>query len=134
MLDKSKQKLGISVEKSLPQVRADRGKLEQVFLNLLGNAIKFTPAGGKLGIEVSRRDNMCYVSVIDNGIGIKKEDQERLFEAFTQLDTLPDKKKEGSGLGLAITKQFVEAFGGKIWVESKYGKGSRFIFTLPLAK
>jgi len=132
MLDDNRHKLRVSVEEELPQVRVDKSRLKQIFLNLLGNAIKFTPAGGKLDIEVSRKGDWYQVSVVDNGIGIKQEDQERIFEAFTQADTLPDGKKEGTGLGLALTKQLVELCGGKIWVESKYGKGSKFTFTLPL--
>ena len=133
MLDDSKHKLEVSVEEGLPQVRADRSRLKQIFLNLLSNAIKFTPPGGKLAIEASSAGDRCQVSVVDNGVGIKKEDRERIFEVFTQAETLPDEKKEGSGLGLALTMQLVEIMGGRIWVESEYGKGSRFTFTLPLA-
>ncbi len=99
----------------------------------MSNAIKFTPPGGKLGIKVSRDGDWCRVSIVDNGIGIKKKDQERIFEPFTQVNVLPEKKTAGTGLGLALTKQFVEMYGGKIWVESKYRRGSKFTFTLPLA-
>ena len=133
MLDGKRHQLEVSVEEGLPQVRADKNRLRQIVLNLLSNAIKFTPAGGKLGIEASRQDNWCQVSVVDNGIGIKQEDRERIFEAFTQVDTLSERKRESTGLGLALTKQLVELGGGKIWVKSKYGKGSKFTFTLPLA-
>ena len=134
MLDENKHKLAVSVGEGLPQVHADKSRLRQILLNLLGNAIKFTPPGDKLGIEVTREDDWYQVSVVDNGIGIKKEDQEQVFEVFTQAETLPEEKKEGTGLGLALTKQFVEAIGGRIWVESEYGKGSKFTFTLPLAR
>jgi len=133
MLDANRHRLGVSIEEELSPVRADRSRLRQIFLNLLSNAIKCTPAGGKLGIEVGKHNNWCQVNVVDNGIGIMKEDQGRIFEPFIQLDTLPDRMKEGSGLGLALTKQFVEIIGGRIWVESEYGKGSKFTFTLPLA-
>jgi len=133
MLDDSKHKLEVSVEEGLPQVRADKSRLKQIFLNLLSNAVKFTPPGGKLAIEASSASDRCQVSVVDNGVGIKKEDRERIFEVFTSAETLPDEKKEGSGLGLALTRQLVEIMGGRIWVESEYGKGSRFTFTLPLA-
>ncbi len=133
MLDDSKHKLEVSVEEGLPQVRADRSRLKQIFLNLLSNAIKFTPPGGKLAIEASSAGDLCQVSVVDNGIGIKKGDRERIFEVFTRAETLSDAKKEGSGLGLALTRHLVEIMGGRIWVESEYGKGSRFTFTLPLA-
>ena len=134
MLDDNKHKLGVNIEEGLPQVRADRSMLRQIFFNLLSNAIKFTPPGGNLGIEISREGDWCQVSVVDNGIGIKKEDQERIFEPFTQIESLPHRRREGTGLGLALTKQFVEACGGKIWVDSEYGKGSRFTFTLPVAE
>lgn len=133
MLDDSKHKLEVSVEEGLPQVRADKSRLKQIFLNLLSNAVKFTPPGGKLAIEASSAGDRCQVSMVDNGVGIKKEDRERIFEVFTRAETLPDEKKEGSGLGLALTRQLVEIMGGRIWVESEYGKGSRFTFTLPLA-
>jgi len=72
--------------------------------------------------------------VVDSGIGIRKGDQEQIFEPFTQLDTLPQNTRQGTGLGLALTKQLVEMCGGKIWVESEWRKGSRFTFTLPLQK
>ena len=134
MLDENRHKLAVSIEKGLPQVRADKSRLRQIFLNLLSNAIKFTPPGGALAIDASREGDWCQVSVADNGIGISQEDQERIFEAFIQAEALPDGKKEGTGLGLAITKQFVEAIGGRIWLESQYGKGSKFTFTLPLVK
>ncbi|MCD6453486.1 MAG: hybrid sensor histidine kinase/response regulator [Dehalococcoidales bacterium] len=132
LLDKNQHRLEVNIEADLPPVRADRNRLRQILLNLLSNAIKFTPSGGKLGIEVTRDGDYCQVSVVDNGIGIKEEDQRNIFDAFTQLDTSPERKKEGTGLGLALTKQFVEICDGRIWVESEYGKGSRFIFTLPL--
>jgi len=128
-----KQSLDIEVEEGLPPVYADKGKLRQVLINLLGNATKFTPDGGKLKIEAIRKDHSCQVSVVDNGIGIKKEDQERLFEPFLQLENPLTVERIGAGLGLALTKQIIERHGGQIWVESEYGKGSRFTFTLPLA-
>jgi len=133
-LSEHKHNLMVNIDGGLPQVQADRDRLRQVLLNLLSNAIKFTPRGGQLGIKASREGDWCHVSVIDNGIGIRKENQESVFEAFVQVDTLPDGTKEGTGLGLALTKQLVEACGGRIWVESKYGKGSKFTFTLPVAK
>ena len=132
LLDDSRHRLNVSIDEWLPQVRADRSRLKQVFLNLLSNAIKFTPPDGELAVKANRQDDWCQVSVIDNGIGIKKEDQERLFQAFVQLDTLPEQAKKGTGLGLALTRQFVEIMGGQLWIDSEYGKGSKFTFTLPL--
>jgi len=133
MLDKNGQEIEVSIMQGLPKVRGDKNRLEQVLLNLLSNASKFTEQGGRVQIHVGREGDYCQVTVIDTGIGIKKEDQEHIFEAFIQGETLPDGKKEGTGLGLTLTRQFVEAMGGSIWVDSEYGRGSTFIFTLPLA-
>ncbi|MFC1983467.1 PAS domain S-box protein [Chloroflexota bacterium] len=128
-----KQSLDMEIEEGLPLVHADKVGLNEVFLNLLSNATKFTLDGGKLKIEAVREDNWCQVSVVDSGIGIRKEDQEQIFEPFHQLNNPLTKDKKGTGLGLALAKQIIEKHGGQIWVESEYGKGSRFAFTLPLA-
>jgi len=132
VLDAKKQKIEISVEEEPPQICCDKIRIKQVLLNLLSNATKFTPTEGKIWISTKVDGDFCQVSVVDSGIGIKKEDKERIFEAFTQGDTLPDKEREGTGLGLTLTRQFVEMNGGSIWLESEYGKGSNFTFTLPL--
>ena len=134
ILASRKQSLDVEIEEGLPLVYADKAKVNEVLLNLLSNATKFTPDGGRLKIEATRKDSWCQVSVIDNGIGIKPENQEQIFEPFYQLDNPLTRKKSGTGLGLAIVKQIIEKHGGQIWVESEYGKGSRFTFTLPLAK
>ncbi len=126
--------LDVEIEEGLLLVHADKAKVNEVLLNLLSNATKFTPDGGKLKIEAVREGDWCQVSVIDNGIGIKKEDQEQIFEPFCQLDNPLTRERTGTGLGLALVKQIIEKHGGQIRVESEYGKGSRFIFTLPLAK
>ena len=133
LLTPRKQSLDIEIEEGLPPVYADEAKLGQVLRNMVGNSSKFTPDGGKLKIEAAREDDWCQVSVIDNGKGIKKEDQERIFEPFCQLDDYVGRERSGVGLGLTLVKQIVERQGGRIWVESEYGKGSRFTFTLPLA-
>jgi signal transduction histidine kinase len=134
MVNESRHELAISIAEDLPPVYGDRNRLKQILLNLLSNAIKFTPDGGKLSLETSREGDFCKVSMVDNGIGIRKEDQICIFEPFTQLDTQPGERKQGTGLGLALTKQLVELLGGKIGVESEYGKGSQFSFTIPLAE
>ncbi len=134
MVNESKHELAISIAEDLPPVYGDRNRLKQILLNLLSNAIKFTPDGGKLYLETSGNGDFCRVSMVDNGIGIRKEDQTCIFEPFTQLDTQPGERKQGTGLGLALTKQLVELLGGKIWVESEYGKGSQFNFIIPLAE
>jgi len=132
VLTSKKQSLDVEVEEGLPPVYTDEGKLAQVLLNLVGNAAKFTPEGGKLRVEAVKKGDWCQVSVIDNGVGIKEEDRERIFEPFCQLENPLAREKNGSGLGLTLVKQIVERYGGQIWVESEYGRGSRFIFTLPL--
>jgi PAS domain S-box-containing protein len=133
VLAPGKHSLDVEIEEGLPLVHADKAKLSEVLLNLLSNAAKFTPDGGKLKIEAIRKGDWCRVSVIDNGIGIKEENQEQIFEPFCQLDNPLTKERSGTGLGLALVKQIVEKHGGQIWVESEYEKGSRFTFTLPLA-
>ncbi|MFC1974607.1 ATP-binding protein [Chloroflexota bacterium] len=132
-LAQKKQSFDVEVEEELTLVYADIYRITQVFINLLSNAAKFTPDGGKVRVEVTKENNWCQVSVIDNGIGIKKENQGKIFEPFCQLDNTLTKEVSGTGLGLAIARQIIETHGGRIWVESEFGKGSQFIFTLPLA-
>jgi len=132
ILKPRRQSLNIRIEKGLPPVYADKAKLRQVFFNLLSNSSRFTPEGGRIEIKAVGNGTHCQVSVIDNGIGIRKEDQTRIFEPFCQLDNAPPKGGGGTGLGLVVVKRIVEKHGGRIWVESEYGKGSRFTFTLPL--
>ena len=131
ILTPRQQSLDISLEEGLPPIRSDMGRLGQVLLNLVDNASKFTPDGGKLRVEAVRDGDWCQISVIDNGIGIKKEDQERIFEPFSRLDNPLGRQRGGTGLGLTLVKQIVEKYGGKIWVDSEPGPGSRFTFTLP---
>ena len=133
MLAARKQNLELSVKEGLPLIYADRAKVRQVLINLLSNSTKFTPDGGELRIEAAREDSWCRISVIDNGIGIEKGNQEKIFEPFSQIESSLGREVGSTGLGLAIARQIVEKHGGRIWVESEYGEGSRFSFTLPLA-
>jgi signal transduction histidine kinase len=111
----------------------DAARVKQVLLNLLGNAIKFTPESGQVWVRADAEDGAVRVEVGDTGPGIPAEDHERIFLEFQQAKTVGGvDKPEGTGLGLALAKKFVEMHGGKLWVESEVGKGSRFIFTLPL--
>jgi len=105
--------------------------VKQVVLNLLSNALKFTPEGGRIDVKAAAYDGVAEVSVTDTGVGIAPEDQEAVFEEFRQVGSSA-KKVEGTGLGLAISRKFVELHGGKLWVTSEVGKGSTFAFTLPL--
>jgi len=110
----------------------DERKIKQILLNLLSNAVKFTPEGGRVDVDAVSADGAVEVSVSDTGIGIAPQDQETIFEEFRQVGTDYAQKREGTGLGLTLTRKFVELHGGKIWVESEVGKGSRFTFTLPV--
>lgn len=134
ILSPRKQSLEIDVEDGLYLVHADKAKVRQVLLNLLSNATRFTPDGGKLRVEAVTDGSWCQVSVIDSGIGIARENQERIFAPFCQLGNPLIKDRGGTGLGLTIAREIIEKHGGQIWVESEYGQGSRFTFTLPLAK
>ena len=111
---------------------ADQRKLKQILFNLLSNAVKFTPEGGRVNVSAVRDGNFIEITVADSGLGIKDEDIPKLFQSFTQLESVYTKKFEGTGLGLALTRQLVELHGGRIWVKSEFGTGSRFIFTIPL--
>jgi PAS domain S-box-containing protein len=131
-----KKHLTVSVQKDkdVNILMADVAKLKQIMYNLLGNAIKFTPEGGKINIRISIVENMVRISIIDTGIGISVEDQKKLFRPFTQLDSSYGRKYQGTGLGLALTKELVELHRGRIWVESEVGKGSKFSFDIPIVQ
>lgn len=124
------------IEPSLPTVRADAIRIRQVMINLLSNASKFTDEGDIL-VEArtvlgSTGRNQVMVSVTDTGPGISLDDQAKLFQAFSQVDDSPTRKTGGTGLGLSICQELINMHGGRIWVESEVGKGSKFHFTLPL--
>lgn len=113
---------------------ADQRKLKQILFNLLSNAVKFTPSGGIVDVSAVRDGNFIEITVADTGMGIKDEDIPKLFQSFTQLESVYTKKFEGTGLGLALTRQLVELHSGRIWVKSTFGAGSKFIFTIPLTQ
>ena len=133
---------GIALKKSIavdsyvsPKVsviNADEEKMKQIMYNLLSNAIKFTHEKGRVKVKANIKDGNLCISVADTGIGIKSEDMDKLFKAFKQIDNEYTRKHEGTGLGLVLTKKLVELHGGKIFVESEFGKGSTFTFTIPL--
>jgi signal transduction histidine kinase len=122
--------LGHMIDSSLGMVRADERKVKQVLLNLLSNALKFTPEGGRVDISAALHDGKAEITVTDTGVGIAPEDQEAIFEEFRQVGST-EKKIEGTGLGLALARKFVELHGGRIWIESRVGEGSTFTFTIP---
>jgi CheY-like chemotaxis protein len=115
-------------------VMADQRKLKQILFNLLSNAVKFTPTAGSVQLSAVRDGNFLEITVADSGIGIREEDIPKLFQAFTQLESAYTKGFEGTGLGLALTRQLVEMHGGRIWLKSEFGKGSRFSFTIPISQ
>jgi signal transduction histidine kinase len=126
--------LDVAVDERLGEFTGDERKIKQILLNLLSNAVKFTPEGGRIGIDARQTDGAVEISVSDTGIGIAPEDQPRIFEEFRQVGTDYAHKTEGTGLGLTLAKKFVELHGGRIWVDSEVGKGSRFTFTLPITQ
>jgi signal transduction histidine kinase len=126
--------LRVEKDKRIPRVPMDASRVRQVVLNLVGNAVKFTLKGGEVWVRAETVNEGVRVEVGDTGPGIPIEDQERIFLEFEQARIgNAGSKPEGTGLGLALAKKFVEMHGGKIWVESEVGKGSRFYFTLPRA-
>src|SRR5438552_14479824 len=122
--------LRIAVPPGLPPARGDERRLAQALLNLVGNAIKFTDKG-EVAIEVAASKDAYTFSVRDTGPGIAEADQAKIFDEFKQVDSSITKAKSGSGLGLAIAKRIVEMHGGRIWVDSKAGRGATFSFTAP---
>lgn len=121
----------------LPPLFADREKVTHVLNNLFGNAIDFTPGGGHVWVRAWHEDDngspAHFIEVGDDGIGIAPEHQELVFDEFAQVDSSASRQHHGTGLGLTIARRLVELHGGRIWVESKIGEGSRFIFTIPSA-
>jgi len=123
-------RMGRAIDDRVGLIRGDERKVKQVLLNLLSNALKFTPEGGRIDVRGAVSHGMAEISVADTGVGIAPEDQEAIFDEFRQVGTA-DKKVEGTGLGLALSRKFIELHGGRIWVHSQPGKGSTFSFTLP---
>jgi len=129
-----------TIPEDLPQVLAGEVRIKEVLINLIGNAVKFTPDHGSIFIEAKHlpspqersEDGVVQIQVRDNGIGIREEDQEVIFDQFCQLKGQGDAGQRGAGLGLYISQKLVEAYGGTIRVSSVEGEGSVFSFTLPV--
>ncbi|MCL2164225.1 MAG: response regulator [Oscillospiraceae bacterium] len=139
-VDERRQKFHVCIGKDIPQAMiGDDQRLSQVITNLLSNAVKFTPDEGSIRLDaqiLSEDDGVCLIqiSVSDSGIGITDEQKARLFQPFEQAEAGTSRRFGGTGLGLAISKRIVELMGGKIWVESTPGEGSKFIFTVLLKR
>ena len=135
LVAKKELRLVTSVPATLPAVDGDRDKVTHILANLLGNAIAFTPVGGRVWVDVREERNGTVPEVLievgDEGIGIAPENHALIFQEFAQVDSSPSRQHHGTGLGLTIARRLVELHGGRIWLESALGQGSRFFFTLP---
>jgi signal transduction histidine kinase len=137
-IEARQQQLDVAVPEDLPMVMGDRAYLIQIMTNLVSNAYKYTPVGGRIAVSAQPKSNgspsFVLCAVRDSGIGISDEDQAKLFTKFFRSGDPSVREVPGTGLGLSITKSLIEMHGGEIWVESRVGKGSTFAFTVPVAK
>jgi CheY-like chemotaxis protein len=139
-IEEQKQKFSVNIDERIPSIiETDDQRLAQVLMNLLGNATKFTPEGGEIGLNtelITEIDNECTIqfSVTDTGIGMSPEQTDRLFQSFEQADSSTARKFGGNGLGLAISKRIVEMMGGRIWVKSELDQGSAFFFEITVKR
>ena len=121
-----------TVDEELTIIKADRTKFRQILYNLMDNAIKFTPEGGHVLVDARVGEDGAKITIKDTGAGISEEGAQKVFQPFTQLGNSEYGQQVGTGLGLSLVKKFVEMHSGRIWVESEFGEGSKFIFTIPL--
>ncbi len=128
---KHSHSVSLNVKDDLGTICADRDRIEQVIVNIVSNAMKYTPDGGKIDIEAQRENDMLHISVTDNGIGIPKEDLPRLFERFYRVDKARSRERGGTGLGLAIARDIISAHSGTITVDSDLGSGTRVDIIIP---
>ncbi len=126
------QELESYIMGDIPEITADKDRIEQVALNILSNAIKYTPEGGKVTVYISKLYSDVYMKVVDNGLGIPQKDLPRIFERFYRVDKARSRELGGTGLGLAIAREIVEAHGGNIIISSQYGKGTEVTVKLPV--
>ncbi len=132
---KNKVVMKTELDPELDFIEADKQRIKQILFNLLNNAIKFSKTeGGTICVRTKKKGANAKISVSDTGIGIKEEDLGKLFKEFEQVNADITRNYGGTGLGLAISKKLVELHGGRIWVESRYGEGSTFTFTLPISR
>lgn len=125
-------RLSVNLGKNIPDIAGDRRRLTEVLQNLLDNAMQYTPAGGKIMVGAERKGQEVVITVADTGIGIPQADQPRIFERFYRVDVARSREVGGTGLGLSIAKHLMEAHGGRLWVESEVGNGSKFHFSVPI--
>jgi signal transduction histidine kinase len=134
LLEQRRITADLQLPADLPDLMMDAGRVAQVLTNLVSNAVKFSPVGGRIEVSAERFQDGVRIGVRDNGEGIAAQDLPRLFQKFTQIDSSATRRAGGTGLGLVISKGIVEQHGGRIWVESAIDVGSTFYFTLPLAE
>jgi len=137
VLDKSAKDKTLSIKLDIPadlsKVLGDHKRLSQVFLNLLDNAIKYTPEGGSITVNATNKEQIVQIDISDTGIGIAEKDLPRIFERFYRVDKARSRELGGTGLGLSIVKHIIQAHNGQVWVQSTLGQGSTFSFTIPIA-
>ncbi|MGN1327931.1 MAG: sensor histidine kinase, partial [Clostridia bacterium] len=133
-IDKKEQQVECYVTADVPPIKADKAGIERVILNVLSNAIKYTPEKGNIKIYVGFVYNDAYIKIIDNGIGIPKEDLGRIFERFYRVDKARTREMGGTGLGLSIAKEIIEQNKGSIDIKSEYGKGTEVVIRIPAIK
>ena len=133
-MGEKQQTLSVSIPENIPKVAGSRDKLEQVFVNIISNAVKYTDNGGKVTVYAGEMYDYVFVKVIDTGMGIPEEDLPFIFDRFYRVDKARSRAAGGTGLGLAIAKEIVESHGGKISVTSKVGEGTEFAINLPVYK
>ena len=133
-IERKKQEVECYVTADVPPIKADKAGIERVILNVLSNAIKYTPEGGVIKIYVGFVYNDAYIKIIDNGIGIPKEDLSRVFERFYRVDKARSRERGGTGLGLAIAKEIINQNNGSIDIKSEYEKGTEVVIRIPAMK